>query len=176
MKLITLLTTILFIPAYKHDNCIRIATATTSGSFINEAHHCLIKKQPSNNAIPIQHKFGLQDSIKLKTFTKLPDDVEGCVCYFYLSKSDETKRKYIMTEILAEIAYIFINGKMQRFYLVAFKDGVFYNYSNGNYKLRVEFKKTIKTDSEVFRIIGVLKIFKAQKLLIKKNILGECSC
>ncbi len=124
----------------------------------------------------MQDKIGLRDSIQLNTFTKLPNDIEGCVCYFYLSRLDEIKRKYIMSEAFAQIAYVSINGKMQRFNLVNFKDKAFYIYSNGNYILRVEFKVNIKSDDENFKVIGVLKIFKAQKLLIKKNILGECSC
>jgi len=81
-----------------------------------------------------------------------------------------------MSEAFAQIAYVSINGKMQRFNLVDFKDKVFYIYSNGNYTLRVEFKVNIRNDAENFKVIGVLKIFKAQKLLIKKNIFGECNC
>ena len=163
-------------PAYKHRNFYHVRSATGFGPFIKEASDYFIKKQPSNKAILIQDKMGLQDSIKLNTFTKLPNDVEGCVCYFYLSRLDETKRRYIMSEAFAQIAYVSINGKMQRFKLVDFKDKVFYVYTNGNYILRVEFKVNIKNDDENFKVIGVLKIFKAKKLLIKKNIFGECAC
>lgn len=161
---------------YKHDNFNHRRSATEQGSRIKEATHCLSKKQPSNNFFLIENKIGLQDSIKLNTFTKLPNDVEGCVCYFYLSRLDEAKSKYIMTEIFAQIAYVSINGKMQKFKLVNFKDKAFYIYSNGDYTLRVEFKVRAKKDDEDFKVIGVLKMYKAQKLLVKKNIFGECGC
>src|SRR6185312_15601153 len=168
LTLIILLTAVLFMSADKRDNFNRIRTTTESGSLKKEVSHRSLKKQPLHNAILIQGKIGLQDSVKLNTFTKLPNDVEGCVCYFYLSRLDEIKRKYIMSEAFAQIAYVSINGKMQRFNLVDFKDKVFYIYSNGNYTLRVEFKVNIRNDAENFKVIGVLKIFKAQKLLIKK--------
>jgi len=84
-----------------------------------------------------------------------------------------------MTEIFAHFAYVSINGKMRKFNLVDFKDNVFYIYSNGNYMLRVEIKvkiNKIMNDNKNFKIIGVLKIFEAQELLIIKNIFGEYSC
>ncbi|MDB5089216.1 MAG: hypothetical protein JWR09_3210 [Mucilaginibacter sp.] len=170
--------TTLFVIVDKHNNLINSKTTspTLQESSINGASYSLGKERPLNNSISIQNKIRPQESIKLNTFTELPKDVEGCVCYFYLSKVDETRRKYIMTEIFAQIAYISINGKMQKFNLVNFKDNLFYNYSNGDYTLRVEFKNKIKTDSENFSIKGVMMLFKAQKMLIKKNIIGECGC
>src|ERR1700743_1796167 len=81
----------------------------------------------------------VQENVQLNTFTKLPKDIQGCACYFYLSKSDENKSRYIMAENNADPAYISINGKMQKFKLVKFKNDLFYLYSNGTYTLKVEF-------------------------------------
>ncbi|MDB5156164.1 MAG: hypothetical protein JWR50_871 [Mucilaginibacter sp.] len=127
-----------------------------------------------NNGEAIQ----IKDSIRLNRFTQLPNDVQGCVCYFFLSKTDEIKKKYIMTEIFAQIAYVSINNKIQKFNLINFKDKVFYTYSNSDktYTLRVEFKNKIKKDAEDFNVVGVLIIYKGQKVIIKRDIVGECGC
>lgn len=163
MKLITLLIILLFPITYNGNNVPRL-----SPSIIETNHQMVPKQQPNNSKI--------QDSIKLNTFTRLPSDIEGCACYFYLSKSDERKKEYIMSEIFAQIAYISINGKMLRFNLVNFKSNVFYIYSNGTYTLRVEFTNKIPSDEENFDVKGVIMILKGQKLLIKRNIIGGCSC
>ena len=83
-----------------------------------------------------------------------------------------------MAENNADPAYISINGKMQKFKLVKFKNDLFYLYSNGTYTLKVEFKKkfNIQNDGEDFDVNGVLMLYKAKKLLIKKAIIGGCSC
>lgn len=180
MKLIILLMATLSVIANDHNNFNNnnlINTPVQESSIkgpISNQH--LDDMRTLNNNIPIQSKIQLPENVKLNTFTQLPKDVEGCACYFYLSKSDEDKGKYIMTEIYAQTAYISINGKMQEFDLVNFKDKVFFVYSNGNYTLRVEFKNKIKSESENFSVNGVLMIFKAKKMLIKRNIIGGCSC
>jgi len=123
-----------------------------------------------------QDKVQGKDSVKLNIFTQLPADVQGCTCNFYLSRTGKLKKQYIMTEIFAQIAYISINGKVQKFNLVAFKDKVFYHYSNGTYLLNIEFKNHVNKNSENFTVAGTLTLLRGHKVLDKRNIIGDCGC
>ncbi len=112
----------------------------------------------------------------LYTFTKIPKDVEGCVCYFYLTKADERKNVYIMVENFAQEGYVSINGKIQKFNFISFRDMNYYFYSNGVYNLKVEFKNKVRPESEDFRVTGVITLLKGKIVLAKINFIGECAC
>ena len=175
MKATIILIVTLFTTIGKYKNFVNSKESTVKEvATVPKRQHCNLNKMGLISVIAIQNN--ASDSIKLNTFTELPNDIQGCACYFYLSKSDEAKQKYIMAEIFAQVGYISINGKMQKFNLIHFKDRLFYIYSNGTYILRVDFKNKIKNDSEDFRIRGTLTVFKGQKILVKKSIIGECAC
>ncbi|MDB5130334.1 MAG: hypothetical protein JWR02_83 [Mucilaginibacter sp.] len=114
--------------------------------------------------------------VKLHTFTTIPNDIQGCVGYFYLTRSDEKKNVYIMVENFASEGYVSINGKMEKFNLVTFKDMDYYLYSNGVYNLKVEFKFKILPKGEDFRVNGVITLLKGKQFIVKVNFIGECSC
>ncbi|MGN6641173.1 MAG: hypothetical protein ACTHJ8_19835 [Mucilaginibacter sp.] len=115
-------------------------------------------------------------TVKLCTFTAIPDDIAGCVCYFYLTKADEKKRVYIMVENFAEEGYVSINDKIQKFHLVSFKDMNYYFYSNGAFNLKVEIKNKVPREGEDFRVTGVITLLKGKVILAKRNFIGECAC
>ena len=134
------------------------------------------KKQLVDSNTTTPHKNKILDSIQLNTFTSIPIDIQGCVCYFYLSESDKKKAKYIMVENFADRGYLSLNGKMERFNLVDFKDNVFYLYTDGIYNLKIEFKNRVDTGNESFTVKGTLTLSKNGIILIRNEFIGEYSC
>ncbi|WP_158800617.1 hypothetical protein [Pedobacter sp. L105] len=114
--------------------------------------------------------------VKLGTFTDLPRDIDGCVCFFYLSKLDEKKGKYIFVNNFAKTGYVLLNRKLEKFDLIDYKDKVFYLYSNGVYNLKINFETKKNISEENFSIKGDLTLLKNGSLLIKKNFIGQCGC
>jgi hypothetical protein len=117
----------------------------------------------------------LNDRNGFQIFTKLPNDIQGCACYFYLSKSDKRQKRYIMADIW-QIAYFVVDGQMQKLKLVSFKDKKLYIYSDGNYSLHVKFTNRILADEENFKIEGYLLLYKGKKLVDKESVIGESEC
>lgn len=120
----------------------------------------------------------IKDSIdfKINTFTDIPSEIDGCGCYFYLSKEDEQDKKYLLVNDFASIAFLSINGKVVKFVLKEHKENSsFYLYSNGFYKLSVEITKKEDGGIESSIIKGLIKLSKGN-IVIEKKFVGFCGC
>ena len=53
--------------------------------------------------------------INIETFTIIPKDIDGAGCEFFLSSSDKKKSNYIFVNDFADLAYMRINGKIEKF-------------------------------------------------------------
>jgi hypothetical protein len=117
-----------------------------------------------------------KDSISLNTFTVIPDEIDGCSCYFYLSKLDEKKGNYILVNDFASTAFIYINNKLEKFQLKDHKENsTNYFYSNSLYDLKIEITKKERSGNESSMIKGVIKVTK-DKSSIQKPFVGSCGC
>jgi hypothetical protein len=135
-----------------------------------------IQKQPLHNITIAVDNNDRKDSIILNRFTILPKEIDGCTCYFYLSKKDEEEKKYIFAEDFATPGYASINGKMEKFDLVSFKNNTFYIYSNHIYTLRIDFKKKVDTGSEAFNVEGLLTLTHNNIVIVQKHVIGFYGC
>lgn len=112
----------------------------------------------------------------LNTFTTIPNEIDGCGCYFYLSKEDEKNGNYLFVNDFANIAFVSINSKLEKFELKEHKEASsVYIYSNGNYDLKVEITKKENEGNESSIIIGLIILSKG-KSLIEKEFIGSCGC
>ena len=135
-------------------------------------------KQVDSN-LKVQQEFtSKKDSIdfNLNTFTTIPNEIDGCGCYFYLSKKDEKNEKFIFVNDFANIAFISINNKLLKFVLKEHKEAQnIYIYSNGNYVLKVDITEKENEENETSKIKGIIILSKG-KNIIKKEFIGSCGC
>lgn len=112
----------------------------------------------------------------LDTFNNVPDEVDGCACYFYLSQQDESNEKYIFINDYANLGFVSINGKLEEFELISHnKKGRTYTYSNRDYKLKIIITKESAMDVEATRMKGKIVLSKGNSY-ISKEITGFCGC
>jgi hypothetical protein len=132
-----------------------------------------VKNQVGKNAK--KSKEGVE--ISLDIFSDLPKEIEGCGCYFYLSKKDKKEEKYIFMNDFAKIAFVSINGKMEKFTLKEYQTGSnIYLYSNGTYDLRTKITKKESDGAEGFNEEGVLTLMKGSITVVEKSFIGSCGC
>ncbi len=131
-------------------------------------------KKPSSEPKTTFEKDSIDFSVD--TFTTLPGEIDGCGCYFYLSKQDEKKEKYLFVNDFASIAFISINGKVEEFKLTEHaENSKIYLYSNGTYHLKVEITKEKDDGYESSVIEGVITVSKGNNV-IRKSFVGSCGC
>ena len=107
MKKISILITILIIIACKNSS-------NTGGN---------------DNKMLIEQK----DSLIVGTFSKIPAEIDGCSCYFFLSEKDKKNEQYVCVNDFGNLAFISLNGKLEKFEMTfsdnTKKEGI-YSYSN----------------------------------------------
>jgi len=128
---------------------------------------------------PIQER---QSNINLvlNTFTKIPEEIDGCNCKFYLSEQNEEdvenkREKYIFVNDFASIGFARINGKLEKFELKKFDDDEHsYLYSNKVYVLKIIVSAKVYKNEKSYLKADII-LSKGDKML-KKDIIGSCGC
>lgn len=112
----------------------------------------------------------------LNTFTNIPNEIDGCSCYFYESKNDENNEKYILVNDFANIAFVSINGSLERFLLKNHVDNSnIYTYENGNFILEIFLIQKEYQNNEASSVKGYIKLSRG-KTIVKKEYIGSCGC
>jgi hypothetical protein len=124
------------------------------------------------------------DSLSLDHFMKVPDDIEGCSCYFSGTEEKFNSNEYLFVANFDSIAYISIGKKLLKLKLIftgrkrntfGDKDHVDV-YSNNNYKITVVIKYKKSTGAETWRNSGTITVERLDGRKIVKNFVGECGC
>lgn len=112
----------------------------------------------------------------ITSFSEIPKKIDGCACYFYLSKEDKDQGKFIYINDLAEKGYIYINKELQEFVMTEFVDSPKkkYVYKNKNYQMNIDVISEIDLPEEK-EITAELTLIKGKQIL-KKKIIGSCGC
>jgi hypothetical protein len=113
--------------------------------------------------------------INLTTFSNLPKEIEGCGCYFYLSKTDMAKEKYICVTDYANYAFISISGKIEKLKLLSNKKD-FYDYNNDKYDIKIKILKKEKDGGEGLKISGQINITHKTSQNKEIKIVGYIGC
>lgn len=115
-------------------------------------------------------------NLTFQTFDVIPDEIDGCACFFYLSEKDEASAKHLLVNNFASIAFMKIDGEMREFELEKFeKDMRIYNDVQGNYKLYISIEKKIDLDEKTSKLEGRLHLIKGSEKAIT-NFIGFCGC
>lgn len=115
----------------------------------------------------------------LATFTKWPEEIEGCSCSFGKTLQDVYDRKYTYVDNFEETAMIKMNGKMIPFKLIKAEpfseNSIIKTFSSGKYILNFDVKKAGMSDSQtVYK--GTVILSKDGSIIAKDNVHGSCGC
>jgi hypothetical protein len=113
-------------------------------------------------------------NIKIGHFTTIPNDVDGGSCCFYSSIQEKKKGIYVCVNDMASIAYLVINGKMQRFTLINVDKDKIYNYRSEQYLLKIIVEKKKETDYESYAIEGKI-IVSSLNGKVELTFIGDCT-
>ena len=112
--------------------------------------------------------------VHLNTFHNIP--VEGCADYFYLSKNDSNKDKNICVRDFAQIAYLKINGKLEKMIYKPGKSTDDATYANAEYSVNIKVVSKRATGPESYRTRAILTVYHKGKIAITQNVIGFGGC
>lgn len=122
--------------------------------------------------------------IEISTINKIPEEIEGCACYFSDIKNIYGKSHYIFISNFEKVAFISLNGKLTKLNLLrtsrkaeTFGD---YNYqdiyTNDSLKVTIDVKYDKKKGEEIWSNTGKLKIEMNDGQILSKELFGNCGC
>jgi hypothetical protein len=124
------------------------------------------------------------DSLSLDHFKKVPEDIEGCSCYFSETEGKFKSNEYLFAANFDSVAYISLGKKLLKLKLLSTgrnpntfgdKDHVDI-YRNNNYKITVDIKYKKSTGEETWWNIGTITVEALDGRKIVKSFVGECGC
>lgn len=131
------------------------------------------------NTKTVKHSSSMEmDSIDftLDSFVKIPDEIDGCGCYFYLSTEDEQSRRFIFVNDFANVAFVSINRNIEKFELKKHDEkSNLYWYSNGVFDLKVAITKKTTKEYETTYMEGEISLSKGSRT-VSKFFTGTCGC
>jgi hypothetical protein len=152
-------------------------------SFLFSAIICLLLSSCWHMNEPKEDKPKAQP-ITVQNFSKYPDDIDGCSCYFSSNEKAFNQKQYIIATNLDSLAFMTINNQKTKLKLTSSgaEPNTFTNFNhvevfgNKDYKVTIDIKYKKSTDSEVWIDEGTITITRkdGQKLLTK--FYGECGC
>lgn len=179
-KLFSILFVLLLISCNSKNNSNDNKEVSTSNSEAQQNPKIVTKGDSnSNKSLSIDSAEKPKEAVKisLNTFSDLPKEIEGCSCYFYLSKKDRKEEKYIFVNDFAKMAFVSINGKIEKFILKEHQEGSdIYLYSNGTYDLKTKITKKESDGAEGSNEEGIITLIKGADILFEKNFIGSCGC
>lgn len=110
----------------------------------------------------------------LSTFHNV--QVDGCADYFFLSKYDKNKQKYICIHDFAQIAYVKINKKLEKFIYKPGKTTDDALFANKEYTLNIKVISKKATGPESYSLKAIMNIYHNGKLVITEKIIGGGGC
>jgi len=133
------------------------------------------KDSAGENVEKNQSKLNLDTILRIDTFKDIPDEIDGCACYYFLSKRDETTKTYLFVNDFGRIAFIALNGSIERFDLVDSETKDFFTYRNGPYFLSIKIEKKEEKGDELTSMEGVLTLSFGGRRVVKQFV-GSCGC
>ncbi len=116
----------------------------------------------------------------IQSFTDFPEEILGCSCYFSFDSTEFKNKKYIYAANYDSIAFVNIDGNMQRFTLINREEkennDIEAAYKNDHYTLSVFIKDEKQNGYETRLKTGEIRITDTQGNIVRQRFYGECGC
>ena len=116
----------------------------------------------------------IKTNIKIGHFTTIPNEIDGGSCGFYLSIQDKKKGIYVCVNDMANIAYLVINNKMERFTLVDVEKNSIFNYKSKQHLLKIIIFKKKDTGYESYATEGRMIVSTPDGQKKEFAFIGDC--
>jgi len=117
--------------------------------------------------------------IAISSFESAPHEIDGCSCYFSLSKNDFEAGKFIYFDDFGEKAFVIINGQQEELSIKSFEADVekmkIETWFNDSYTINIEMKQDGQID-ETWQYKGSLEIISKDNQSEIVDLVGECGC
>ncbi|MDO7174231.1 hypothetical protein [Mariniflexile sp. AS56] len=120
------------------------------------------------------------NGLQIQVIENWPDEIDGCSCYSSKSKDEFEKEEYIYMDNYGDLAYMKINGKLERFKLTKSDTLTSSNdsrktWTNENFEFIIETLQIGRID-ETWQHKGKLTLKSNEGEIIETKIYGECGC
>lgn len=116
----------------------------------------------------------------IQSFTEFPEEIMGCSCYFSFDSTEFKNQKYIYAANYDSVAFVNINGNMERFTLTKREEkesnDIESAYKNNHYTLLVFIKDEKQNGYETRLKTGEIRITDKQGNIVRQRFYGECGC
>lgn len=120
----------------------------------------------------------------ISIFTKVPDEIEGCACYFSKNKEDLETSDFLFAANYDSAAFISINQKLIKLKLISStrNPGTFGDYDHvdiyqaNGYKVTVDLHYKKSTGDEVWEFTGTLILTRKDGKKAETQLYGQCGC
>ena len=118
--------------------------------------------------------------LKIQVIDEWPSEIEGCSCYFSLNENGFKNTQYIFISDYQELAFMKINGQLERFKLAepeseTFSGKMIEIWKSDNFELILETHQLGQVD-ETWQYKGILTLKSKDGANIDQEIYGECGC
>ena len=117
---------------------------------------------------------------KIQVIETTPDEIDGCSCYASRNKDEFEKREYIYMDDYGDIAFMQINGRIERLKLtksdtLTSADHSKETWANEDFEVTLEKHETGQIE-ETWQHKGRLTLKPRAGDVIEMEIVGECGC
>jgi hypothetical protein len=114
--------------------------------------------------------------MQMNSFTNIPEEIDGCSCFFSVSQEELKKGCYIFVNDFASLAFVKIQGELKRFELQNHDEeynAYYYLCNEDTMEVKILNKITCEDGSELME--GIITI-KMKNDTIKQKYVGKCDC
>ncbi len=135
-----------------------------------------IQNQETNTVVKKDYKVTM--SLESMDFKDFPPEIDGCACYFSTTPTAFKNGKYVYATNYRDTAFLKLNGVITKFILKKAEgpdDKTNLIWKNDNYTLLVETIQQSQID-ETWQQTGKMVLKSEDKILLEREIIGECGC
>ena len=174
---IAILTTALFISSCGSNNEKTIESEGTPIIENNQPQLQLISTQEDENALKTT-------KISLDNFTDIPEEIDGCSCYFSETAQQFKNDEYLFAANFDSIAFVSVNKKLVKLTLISttrepdtFGDEDHIDiYKSDIYTVIVAIKYRESSEDEIWWNDGTIRLESRDGQKVVKEFVGECGC
>ena len=138
------------------------------------------KSKSNETKMNLKKSISETNKLQIQVIADWPDEIDGCSCYSSKSKDEFEKEEFIYMDDYGDLAFMKINGQLERFKLTKSDTLTSSNdsrktWTNENFEFIIETYQIGEID-ETWQHKGKLTFKSNEGEIIEKEIYGECGC